>query len=230
MESIISTERSGAPHYLAVGDLVLELFPAGEVEEEPSAAPAAALKKPRRVRKLSARLVRELLDCDPEAGTLTWRLRPGGPRKWNTRYAGKPAGTCISKDDGYARIRIDGKLYLTHRIVFLHTKGYWPPATLDHHDGDRGNRAIGNLRPATFEQNNANLTRRSKKGFPRGCWQDPKSGRWQVHIQANKKRICVGWFDEREVAARAYLDAAELLHGKFSVTERPRPPAASSAA
>jgi HNH endonuclease/AP2 domain len=175
----------------------------------------------RPARKLTARRVRELLDCDPKTGMLTWRFRPDGPRQWNTRYVGKPAGTCI-RPDGYAAIRIEGKSYLTHRIVFLHTKGYWPPSTLDHHDGDRANRAIGNLRPATVEQNNANLPRTSKKSFPRGCWQDPKSGRWQVHIQANKKRICVGWFDEREVAARAYLDAAELLHGKFSVTERPR--------
>lgn len=172
-------------------------------------------------RKLTAKRVREVLDCDPKAGTPTWRHRPASPRQWNTKYAGKPAGTCIG-NDGYARIRIDPKAYLTHRIVFLHTKGYWPPATLDHHDGNPQNRTIRNLRPATVGQNNANRTRTSAKGFPRGCWQDPKTGRWQVHIQANKKRVCVGWFDEREVAARAYLDAAELLHGKFSVAERPK--------
>jgi Demerecviridae HNH endonuclease len=222
MEHVIPT----AARTLDMGDgLVLELFPAEEAQGAnrlaPDDAPAAPLKKPLPVRKLTARRVRELLDCDPEAGTLIWRLRPAGPRQWNTRYAGKPAGTRIS-NDGYALIRIDSRNYLTHRIVFLHTKGYWPPAMLDHHDGDRQNRAIGNLRPATVEQNNANLPRSSKKGFPRGCWQDPKSGRWQVHIQANKKRVCVGWFDEREVAARAYLDAAELLHGQFSVAERPK--------
>jgi hypothetical protein len=171
-------------------------------------------------RKLTAARVRELLDCDPEAGTLIWKFRPTGPRQWNTKYAGKPAGTCIG-NDGYARIRIDRKAYLTHRIVFLHTKGYWPPATLDHHDGDRANRAIGNLRLATVGQNNANRPRTSKKDFPRGCWQDPKTGRWQVHIQANKKRVCVGWFATREAAARAYLDAAADLHGEFAFVNRP---------
>lgn len=172
-------------------------------------------------RRLTAARIRELLDCDPIAGTLTWRHRPTAPRQWNTRYAGKPAGTCTA-DDGYSRISIDHKSYLTHRIVFLHTRGYWPPAHLDHHDGNPQNRAIDNLRPATIAQNNLNRRRTSKKGFPRGCWQDPKSGRWQVHIQVDKKRTCVGWFDEREVAARAYLDAAELLHGKFGLAERPR--------
>jgi hypothetical protein len=100
-------------------------------------------------RRLTAKRVHELLDCDPKAGTLTWKFRPDGPRQWNTKYAGKPAGTCIG-NDGYARIRIDGKTYLTHRIVFLHTKGYWPPATLDHHDGNPQNRAIG--QPATGDR------------------------------------------------------------------------------
>jgi hypothetical protein len=28
-------------------------------------------------RKLTAKRVRELLDCDPEAGTLRWKERPG---------------------------------------------------------------------------------------------------------------------------------------------------------
>jgi hypothetical protein len=59
-------------------------------------------------RKLTAKRVRELLDCDPIIGTLTWKFRPDGPRQWNTKYAGKPAGTCIG-NDGYARIRIDSK-------------------------------------------------------------------------------------------------------------------------
>jgi hypothetical protein len=79
----------------------------------------AALEKP--ARKLTARRVRELLDCDPEAGTLTWRFRPDGPRQWNTRYAGKKAG-CLRKQDGYETVRIDGKSYLSHRVLFLHQK------------------------------------------------------------------------------------------------------------
>jgi hypothetical protein len=195
--------------------------------ENETTLPEPTVAAPRQVRKLTVRRVRELLDCDPKTGTLTWRFRPDGLRQWNTRYAGKRAG-CLRKSDGYETVRIDGKSYLSHRVIFFHQKGYWPPITLDHANGKRagsGN-ALGNLRPATFEQNNANLPRRSKKGFPRGCWQDPKTGRWQVHIQANNKRICVGWFDEREVAARAYLDAAELLHGQFSVAERPAAQAA----
>jgi Demerecviridae HNH endonuclease len=182
-----------------------------------------AIKKPRSPRKITAARVRQLLDCDPAVGILTWKFRPDGPRQWNTRYAGKRAGH-LRKNDGYESVRIDGKEYLSHRVIFFHQKGYWPPVTLDHVNGKRagsGN-ALGNLRPATVEQNHQNQTRRSKLGYPRGCWQDPKNGRWKVHIQANGKRIWVGSFSERGMAERAYLDAAFLLHGKFSLAERPK--------
>jgi hypothetical protein len=174
---------------------------------------------PRR-HKLTAKRVRELLDCDPETGALRWRERPGAT-SFNTRLACKLAGIYCPRD-GYWRVRIDGRLYLSHRVVFLHVKGFWPPATLDHRDGNRQNNALDNLRPASIHQNNMNLSRpRNKKAHPRGCWQDPKTGRWQVHIQAYGKRVCVGWFATEEAAARAYLDAAAQLHGDFSFTERP---------
>jgi hypothetical protein len=69
-------------------------------------------------RRLTAERVRELLDCDPAAGTVRWRERPGNP-SFNTRLAGKPAGVYCPRD-GYWRVRIDGRLYLSHRVIFLH--------------------------------------------------------------------------------------------------------------
>jgi hypothetical protein len=174
-------------------------------------------------RKLTAKRVRELLDCDPSTGTLTWKWRPDVPRRWNTRYAGKTAG-CLRKTDGYLTVRVDGVAYLAHRLVFFHQKGYWPPATLDHKNGDRQKNGIADLRPATIHQNNMNLDRshiRKRRAHPRGCWQDPKSKRWQVHIQAYGKRVCVGWFDTAEAASRAYQNAAADLHGEFAFAERP---------
>jgi hypothetical protein len=150
--------------------------------------------------------------------------RPDAPQRWNTRYAGKPTGISIDSG-GYASLQIDKRRYLTHRIVWLHTKGWLPKQDLDHRDGNRTNNAIENLRLATVSQNNANQVRTSRKGFPRGCQQDPKTGNWNVKIKAQGKVVYIGSFSEREVAARAYLDAAELLHGQFSVAERPRPEA-----
>jgi HNH endonuclease len=176
---------------------------------------------PRHPRKLTAKRVRQLLDCDPAAGTLTWRERPGDTR-FNKRFAGKRAGSLDPKT-GYLRVRIDRKLYQLHRVVWVHSKGYWPPNDLDHHDGDKTNCALGNLRPVTDLENSRNCKRKPKpSGAPLGSWIDPKSGLYVVWIRANHKRVFLGRFASASTAARVYLDAAEELHGEFSVTERPR--------
>jgi hypothetical protein len=39
----------------------------------------------------TAERVRELLECNPEAGTLSWKPRPGNSQ-FNIQWAGKPAG------------------------------------------------------------------------------------------------------------------------------------------
>jgi hypothetical protein len=55
-------------------------------------------------RKLTAKRVRELLDCDPEAGTLRWKERPRNP-SFNAQWAGKLAGS-LDPSNGYLRLMI----------------------------------------------------------------------------------------------------------------------------
>ena len=122
---------------------------------------------------------------------------------------------------------IDGQHQYVHRIVWLHTKGRLLSKDLDHIDGDKTNCAISNLRPATKAQNNANRRSTSKSGSPRGSWFNPKTRAYQVNIEAggrNGKRgksIYLGSYRSPEAAERAYREAAEELHGAFSVTARP---------
>jgi len=175
--------------------------------------------------KLTAARARELLDCNPEAGTLTWRERPGHP-DFNRQWAGKPAGS-IDPTTGYLRIMIDWGHYYVHRVVWLHTKGYWPPKDLDHKDGDKTNCAIRNLRPTTKAQNNCNRRDPPRQSpGPRGSWQD-RRGKFVVKVEtggANGMRgesIYLGTFSTAEAAERAYRDGIADLHGEFSFTERP---------
>jgi hypothetical protein len=79
---------------------------------------------PRR-RKLTAKRIGELLDCDPSTGTLRWKERPGNPC-FNARWAGRHAGT-FDRTTGYRRVMIDGRYYYEHVIVWVHSRGYWPP-------------------------------------------------------------------------------------------------------
>jgi hypothetical protein len=175
--------------------------------------------------KLTAKRVREVLDCDPSTGTLRWRERPGHP-DFNARLAGKPAGK-LDPTNGYLRLMIDGRHQYVHRMVWLHTRGYLPSKDLDHIDGDRTNCAISNLGPATRAQNNYNRRSRPRsRPSPRGSWQN-RRGKFQVKIEtggANGKRgkcVYLGTFSTAEAAERAYWDGIEALHGEFAFTARP---------
>jgi hypothetical protein len=112
--------------------------------------------------KLTAARVRELLDCDPSTGTLRWKERPDCPA---FKFAGRRAGT-FDRTTGYRRVMIDGRYYYEHVIVWVHSRGYWPPRQVDHKSGDRCANWIDNLRPATSSQQtqtrNATQTRRTR--------------------------------------------------------------------
>jgi hypothetical protein len=175
---------------------------------------------------LTAKRLRELLDCDPEAGTLRWRERSGNP-SFNAQWAGRLAGK-LDPSNGYLRLMIDGRHQYVHRMVWLHVKGHLPPRDLDHKDGDKTNCAIGNLRPASKSANNSNRRRSTKQsGAPRGSWRNPRTGKFQAYIEAGGtngvrgKRIFLGSFSTADAAERAYRDAAEDLHGAFAFVNRP---------
>ena len=66
---------------------------------------------------------------------------------------GSVAGTKMRR--GYTQIRVDGKLYLAHRLIWLYHHGYMP-TMIDHIDSDPTNNNIENLRIATASQNQHN--------------------------------------------------------------------------
>ena len=65
---------------------------------------------------LTAKRLRELVICDPIAGTMVWRERTEPPMQaasWNRRNAGKPVGSMTF--NGYRETAIDNEKYLLHR-------------------------------------------------------------------------------------------------------------------
>jgi hypothetical protein len=76
-------------------------------------------------RGLTAKRVRELLDCDPTTGTLCWKERPGNP-SFNAQWAGRPAGS-LDPSNGYLRLMIDGRHYYLHHRLAAH-EGLAPEA------------------------------------------------------------------------------------------------------
>ena len=82
-----------------------------------SLRPIRAVSQPRPQAKatLTAQYARKLLVYDAETGVLTWRVKAS-----NRVNKGDRAG-CMRWD--YRAIRVDGGLYLEHRVIWL-----WSPA------------------------------------------------------------------------------------------------------
>lgn len=112
---------------------------------------------------INQKRLKEVLDYDPATGVFTWRVELNARGK-----VGDPAG-CNSW--GYRVIRIDGRLYGAHRLVWLYVHGRWPDAMIDHVNGDRSDNRIENLREANSVQNAHNAKRPNlmaiKGFFPR---------------------------------------------------------------
>jgi hypothetical protein len=116
--------------------------------------------------QLTADRLRELLEYDPETGVFRWKEARAPNAK-----AGDEAG--FIHRDGYRYIRIGQRQYAAHRLAWLYVTGEWPASHLDHRDMERTNNSLGNLRPASHSQNQANRPKQANNtsGFKGVYWQ-----------------------------------------------------------
>lgn len=157
---------------------------------------------------LTAERARELLDYDPEMGSLRWRITRGS-------RSGALAGTRTL--DGYTQVEIDCRLYRAHRVIWLMQTGKWPKHLIDHRNGMRADNRWKNLREATPLQNARN--RRPGK--------DNSSGtvgvsfiaslqRWEAYIGLNNRCISLGRFADKDEAISARREAEQCHFGEFA--------------
>jgi hypothetical protein len=147
------------------------------------------------------------MDYEPDTGRLVWKVI----RKKVKR--GGEAG--CGKSHGYRTVGIDGKLYMAHRVVWLHVHGRWPTHHIDHINGDRLDNRIANLREATNAQNMQNVHSRKRgnsHGFTGVAQTASAINPWTATIRANGKRRSLGMFRTAEEAGAAYQKAREELH------------------
>ena len=135
-------------------------------------------------------------------GHLYW-LKPNS----NRVKIGQKAGSEDNK--GYRRVRVSGKDYLAHRLIFLYHHG-WLPEFVDHKDRDPRNNRIENLRPLTHSQNIANGKSTTSSSGYRGVTA-LKNGKFLAQVMKNYKNHHLGQFDSAEEAHQAYLRARDLL-------------------
>lgn len=118
-----------------------------------------------------------------------------------------------TRPDGYVYVRLNGKAYGEHRLIFLLFTGEWPQQ-VDHINGNPSDNRIENLRAATHAQNCMN--RKPSGSAAKGCYWQPKRRKWIAQIGFNNIRKTIGYFDQLEDAKIAYASAAHEIHGQFA--------------
>ena len=129
-----------------------------------------------------------LLDYDKNTGIFTRKVSVRKDRVGT--IAGAPNGF------GHIQIRLDGVLYMAHRLAWMWMYGDWPHTNIDHINGIPGDNRISNLRLATPKENQENVKRRiDNSSGVRGINWSKTHNRWIARVQHFKRRIFVGSFD-----------------------------------
>lgn len=167
----------------------------------------------------SPELLRQLLRYEPETGKLFWlpRGQPnsvaiGEIKRWNGRYAGKPAMTIRTKS-GHLRGDINGVKFYAHRVAWAIHYGAWPDDEIDHINGVADDNRIDNLRAADKSVNmrNQRLKKTNKSGA-HGVFWSKHINRWKASIYADGRSIHLGCFVDFADAFSARKEA-EKKHG-----------------
>jgi hypothetical protein len=178
----------------------------------------------------SAEMLHRLLEYRPVSGSLIHRPRSvdefpdlRASKIWNTRYAGKEAGTIAV--NGYVLVRVKGVSYQAHRLIWKMVYGY-DPKTIDHIDGTPNNNRISNLRECDQATNSKNSSIQSNNTSGRtGVSWDKAKQKWLAYIRVDKKHKFLGYFDDFDMAASVRADA-EKKYGFHENHGRARSPVA----
>lgn len=174
---------------------------------------------------ITPELCRQLIDYDPETGSLTWLPRPleffphggiGGQSanaaRWNGQYAGKPALNAI---DVWGRRTgtFFGRRMASHRVCWAISYGTWPTKFIDHINGIPSDNRITNLRDVSHQENMRNkwISSNNTSGVNGVSWNKLR-GKWEAYTKVDQKRCSLGhWVTLNEAKAARY--AADRVLG-----------------
>lgn len=166
------------------------------------------------------------VDFNQETGEMTWRAKPplsNEDRRWNSRYAGKPAFSSLNSR-GYLSGVFQGRGVLAHCAVWFFVTGEWPKLEIDHINGVKDDNRPGNLRQVDRQGNcqNAALYKSNSSGI---AGVNRRGDRWIARIQIRGERKMLGTFATLESAAEARREAQSLYgfsarHGSANFREK----------
>lgn len=150
--------------------------------------------------------LKQLLNYDPATGIFTYACARPKVR------VGAVAGHTHA-GHGYRQIKLDGKLYLAHRLAWLYVYGEWPGEILDHINRDRTDNRIANLRQSDkyLNRQNAKVQCNSSTGVKGVGWNRVLQ-KWHARISIGGRRLHIGWFHTKEDAIAARKQSEMQLH------------------
>ena len=138
-----------------------------------------------------------------------------------------PPDVAIVGQDTWSQLQCGKLVYARSSSgVLMHRMIMQPADTelIDHKNGDGLCNTRQNMRKCDNAQNGQNQRSRKTpmstsqfKGV--GWW--PRSKRWKATITVNQRKVGLGYFQTPEEAAKAYDQAAVLLHGAFATVNFP---------
>lgn len=155
------------------------------------------------LKMLTQEILNELFRYDPVTGVLT------------RRRTSKEAGTIKTNGDGnfYRQVCIAGKIYYTHRLVFLIVEGRMPEEQVDHINDDGLDNRWANLRKVSNSTNgkNVKLHVTNTSGQVGVSWNKQHS-RWMSVIFVEGKLRYLGLYSDFRAAVMV-RKAAEARYG-----------------
>jgi len=138
---------------------------------------------------------------------LRWKVRPA-----QRVQAGDVAGALLGAPKGkvYRHVRVNGKLYRAHRLIWLLVHKVWPENQIDHIDGNSLNNRLENLRDVTHAENGRNQKKRKTNTSGHtgvGRFRD----KWKAQIAVSGRVIYLGLFTDLDEAVTA-RKAAEVKY------------------
>jgi hypothetical protein len=149
-------------------------------------------------------IIRNIFDYDDKTGELRWKI---GKQRI---HIGDIAGYL---EDGYRRVRVNGKLYAAHRLIWLWHYGKFPDKQIDHINGKRDDNRISNLREADSKENGQNRKRsiNNSTGHTGVSWSKHHCKYW-AYIKIDQKTHHIGFFLNYHDACSAYKKVKSELH------------------
>ena len=156
-----------------------------------------------------------LLKYSKATGILLWRVAR------NRMAAGAVAGNLDSS--GHRQVKICGRRYMAHILIWFIVTGEWPENDVDHRNRKPDDNRWINLRGATMSQNKANSvypnTCGLKGAYPHFLRDGRPSGKFSSRITINGKNKYLGLFDSAKLASAAHAAAAREAFGEFARSE-----------